>query len=60
MKSATMTSRAALADGHGGFVLEDIMHPPGPEEIRVRLLMSSGFVTQIMIPWVGASLGPGA
>ena len=41
MKSATMTSRAALADGHGGFVLEDIqVHPPGPEEVRVRLAAS--------------------
>lgn len=36
-----MTSRAALADGHGGFVLEDIqVHPPGPEIVRVRLAAS--------------------
>ncbi len=60
MKSATMTSRAALADGHGGFVLEDIqVHPPVRKKYGCGWL-PQGFVTQIMIPWGGGSLGPGA
>ena len=60
MKSATMTSRAALADGHGGFVLEDIqVHPPGSEEVRVRLA-ASGLCHTDHDSMGGGSLGPGA